>query len=112
MKVIYTNLSPADGFTVCPWLILIKPAFKPDTALLAHEMVHVGQMQKVGLIRWWCGYLFSAEARQGYEVEAYREQTRLGMNAGIAALMLSGNYRLSLSPERALELLTTHPGEA
>ncbi len=67
----------AQGFCPCPWVIFVRPERKGDAALLAHEKVHIEQMRRVGLIRFWLAYLFDDAFRFDSELEAYRRQLEL-----------------------------------
>lgn len=106
--VIYTRLLFwADGFTLCPGLIIIQPRARADKALLAHEQVHVKQMRQEGLITWWWAYLTRPTFRQAAEVEAYRAQLALSpYSLDIFAGYLANNYFLVITEAQARELLS------
>ena len=65
------------GFTLATWGILLVPQYTPVT--LAHELVHVAQLQRDGGIRMRVRYLWYSLTRgyenNPYEIEAYRRQT-------------------------------------
>lgn len=107
-RVIYTNLMPkdVDGMCLHPRLILIRPARKDDTVLMAHELVHAKQMRRVGWFRFWASYLTDAQFRTEAEAEAYRESYRLNP-AGLHryANALATLYRLDLTYAQARELI-------
>lgn len=104
---IYTDKLPdnvagrTNGF-----VIRIKPSYRDDAGLLAHELVHVKQ--------WWVTlglhsllYLLSDRYKLWAEVQAYKEQAkhyaddRKPQFAGF----ISSNYGLDVTPEQALKLL-------
>ena len=89
-------------------LVFIRPKYKDDKGLIAHEVTHVKQ--------WFCTlgfhslfYLFLDLYKLWAEVQAYKKQAtyyqddRLPLFAGF----ISQNYGLSITPEAALELLRT-----
>jgi len=104
--IIYTDLMPSrfGGYTIGP-ITLIRPKYKNDLSLHAHEAVHRKQFSRNPLFG--LAYLFSKEARKGYEVEAYRAQ--LAVNPALldnCARWLSTNYDLGISIAEAKALLS------
>ena len=104
--IIYTNLMPArfGGYTIGP-ISLIRPKYKDDLSLHAHEAVHRKQFSRNPLIG--LAYFFSRRSRKEYEVEAFRAQ--LAVNPALledCARLLSTNYNLSISIAEAKTLLT------
>jgi hypothetical protein len=104
--VIYTdNGIPARfaGYTI-GLVTLIRPEFKDDKGLDAHEAIHRDQFKKnpvMGLL-----YRFSKKARLKYELEAYRVQlTYAPQSAARFAYVLSHNYGLDITEDEALKLL-------
>ena len=81
--IITTSLinEPFDAFTAWPF-IFIRPEYKDNAAMIAHEMVHYKSMAWVTPF-WWLRYSFSQSFRWRQEVEAYRVQIAMG---GITAL--------------------------
>jgi len=106
MPVIYCNLMPERfaGYTIGP-IILIRPKYRDDAGLLAHEKVHVRQWMKNPLMGLW--YLFSKDSRLAYEVEAYREQLKHYKDDKSAtfARFISEDYGLEITPYQAQALL-------
>jgi hypothetical protein len=57
VPVFYTNLVPFGWRGVaCYWFILIKPEFKGDAGLHAHERVHISRMRQIGLFTYFYKY--------------------------------------------------------
>lgn len=92
--VVYTD-KIAEGFAGCANgpIIRIRPKYRADKGLLAHEIVHVKQFYRTfgmhGIL-----YLLSEKYRFNAEVEAYREQTRYGLSLVHAATFIVTKYRL------------------
>lgn len=107
--ILYTNIMPRRfaGYTIGP-LVLIRPGYKADVGLHAHEAVHVAQFWSNPLMGLF--YMFSKKARLRYEVEAFRAQLNLspGREQRFAGF-LATNYGLELSTDEALALLTAPP---
>ena len=108
----YTDSMPDNqGGYARAWFIRIRPRYKDDKGLLAHEMEHVKQF--------WCTcgfhglfYLLSKKYKLNTEVEAYKEQLKhepasldperyRDMYAGFIA----DDYGLDVSKGEALERL-------
>lgn len=100
--IVHTDrfIPPAfNGRAIGP-VVLIRPEFRGDPAVLAHEMVHVRQ--------WWRGmlihslrYLWSRSYRMRAEAEAYAAQIDSGGSPMGAALALSAHYDLGITPAEA-----------
>ena len=72
--VVYTDLIPTRfaGYTL-GFVILLRPKFKDDIALLEHEKIHVNQFWRTfGLFG--IAYKLSKAYRLKYELEAYTKQ--------------------------------------
>lgn len=104
--IILTNLFIPDrfaAFTLWPF-ILIRPEFKNDEGLKAHEEVHWHQTWTTCFLHPLL-YKFSKKYRLKAEVEAYREQLTYGGKAEEFAEFLATKYDLDITKEQALELL-------
>jgi hypothetical protein len=104
MNVFYTNHFIPNGFAAYTRgpLIFIRPEYRYDKGLIAHEQVHVRQ--------WFCTlmlhpllYALSDSYKLKCEVEAYREQAKHDADDNLAtyASYLSKMYGLSISVEDA-----------
>lgn len=103
--------SGAAAMTPFNWLILVKPAYINDAALIAHEQTHIAQRKRIpfaGTLVWWARYALSKQWRMQYEIEAYRVQIASpgGISLVSAAYCLSTMYRLDISFDRTLAALT------
>lgn len=106
--VFYTDLfipKRFAGYTV-GFIILIRPAYKDDVGLLAHESTHVKQFwRSFGLF----GFLYgvSKKYRLKYEAEAYRVQLTYCSEdkINLFAKFLVDNYNLGITIEEALTAL-------
>ena len=76
--IITTTLinKPFDALTAWPF-IFIRPEYRDDQALIAHELVHYDSMAWVTPF-WWLRYIFSKSFRWSQEVKAYRVQIAMG----------------------------------
>lgn len=105
--IIYTSRLVPKGFAAITlgFIILIRPQYRGDVGLLAHERVHVRQWRDSwGMF--WPRYLLSRRWRCDYEVEAYREQLKHSPEClELFAGYLARNYRLGLSVDVARSLL-------
>lgn len=81
MKIVKTNLISNifklfginnNAFTLGS-IVFIKHELSEDNSILQHEMTHVAQFKKEGLL-FWVKYLFSKECRLDYECEAFAVQ--------------------------------------
>ena len=100
--IITTTLirQPFDAITAWPF-IFIRPEFKNDEALIAHEMVHYRSMAWLTPF-WWLRYALSKSFRWAQEVEAYRVQIALGGLTAPAAAAILMYYRTGHTYEDAL----------
>lgn len=102
------HLVPAGfaGWHVGP-LIFIRPEYRHDAGLLAHEKTHVRQFRRrpfTHMIR----YRWQRSYRLACEVEAYREQLAHNpQHAALYAGFIATRYGLKVSPARALAMLAT-----
>ena len=105
VPVFYVSRWFANGFSplVC---IVIEKVFANDDALHRHELLHIEQAYKTGLLPHALLYLLSARYRQWAEVAAYKVSIQYGLKPELAARFLSTNYRLNISQSEALALLT------
>lgn len=114
-RVVYARwLFWAYGMAVTPRLVLIRENRKDDLALLAHEAMHCGQMERDGTWRFWWRWCFNRAHRLHYEVEAY--QVALTFKPEMLdryAASLAMNYGLEIPIAQARQLLlATYPKEA
>ena len=100
--VIVTNLMPKrfDAYTF-GFFILVRPQFKDNAALIAHEATHVKQFWRTfglaGLFYW-----LSNKKRYEHELEAYRAQLALSPHSeGRFATYLATNYGLDITVAEA-----------
>lgn len=88
-------------------LIFIRPKYKDDVGILAHEKVHVSQawrnvLPQIHALR----YAFSKPYRLACEVEAYKEQMKHSPQYTLQfAAFISNDYGLSIDSVGALRLL-------
>ncbi|MFZ4540091.1 hypothetical protein [Propionivibrio sp.] len=92
-------------------VICIRPEYKADSGLLAHEETHVKQWLRT------CGmhsiiYLCSKRYRLAAEVEAYQAQAKCYSDDRMPkfALFLASNYSLDITAEYALMRLRCDRG--
>lgn len=112
MKVFYTNLFVPKGSAGCARgpLIFIRPEYKNDAGLLAHERVHVRQwlrtIYSLGVVHSLL-YLFSDSYKLAAEVEAYQEQAKHYPDDRTPqfAVFIADDYGLDISAAEALKLL-------
>lgn len=105
MKIIYTNWLPKGvGAMYLGFAILVRPKYKGDEGLIAHELTH--HQQRLHTRNWFVKYLFDAEFRQAQEVEAYKVQLKYSPNClDKFAGYLANDYGLKLTHEEAKRLL-------
>lgn len=106
--VFYTdNLIPEQFAGITRWfIVLIRPKYKDDAGLLAHELVHVSQFwRSVGVLP--ILYRFSKKWRLVLEVEAYREQLKYYSDdrRTLFANFLATRYGLDITETEVLGLL-------
>ncbi len=96
----------ADGMTVTPNLVVVRPRVRSDAGLLAHEAVHGRQMQEVGVLRFWWWYFTCPAFRLWAEIEAYRVSLQY-QPAGLRhfARAIAHGYLLRVSASQAERLL-------
>jgi len=106
--VFYTNFLVPKTAAGCARgiFILIRPQYKDDIGLLAHERVHVKQyVRSFGL----SGILYklSKKHRYKYELEAFKRQVAVSGShtADHLASRLAENYGLDITKEQALEAI-------
>jgi len=104
--IFYPRYFPVAGFTLLPWLMFIKKAYKDDISLLKHEQTHRQQMRKDWTIVFWFRYLLFKKWRMYYEVEAYKVQIANGASLNSCAHNLSKLYFLKITFEQAKKLLS------
>ena len=86
------------------FVILIRPQFRTDVGLLAHERVHTKQMfRTLGLHA--IMYHVSKNYRLKSELEAFKVSVKYGMDINKAALNIANNYNLEISPTNAALML-------
>ena len=110
--VIFSNYGIPSKYAAYSYgpIILVRPKFKDDLALIHHEQVHSRQFWRTfGLhgVR----YMFSKEYRFKSEVEAYGEQVKKTLelkqrpNERRFAKMIATLYRLDVTEEQALDAI-------
>lgn len=87
--------------------IVVDRADWSKAALIAHERCHQRQMARDGTATFYWRYLTSTEARQQYEIEAYRVWVQVEPNdLWRCVRALTGSYGLGITDQEAVELLT------
>jgi len=94
------------GITICPSLILIPKLAEDSRPYLAHEACHALQMRKVGTFTFWWRYLTHQPSRLAMEIEAYKAQVAAGGDLYHCAVNLANGYRIGLTVQAALDLIT------
>ena len=98
------------GWSGAAWgqsCIVIDRSTWSKAALIAHERCHQAQMARDGTLRFYWRYLTSKEARQQYEIEAYRAWVQVKPDDLYrCARALIGSYGLDITYQEATELLT------
>jgi len=96
------------GVSVTPWLMFVSIEYKDHKALIAHERCHQDQQRRDGLLRFWWRYLTSKQARQDYEVEAYKVWVQVApKDLERCVWYLTKSYEFNLTDAEATALLTT-----
>lgn len=109
MNIFYTNFGVSDGAagTTRGPFIFIRPEYKDDVGLLAHEKLHVRQAF-IGLfvIHAWL-YILCDRYKLWCEVEAYKVQAKFSSEDKLPlfAYYIANNYGLDITQEEALVLL-------
>lgn len=87
--------------------IVIDRSAGSKAALIAHEKCHQAQMARDGTLRFYWRYFTSTEARQDYEIEAYRVWVQVEpADMWRCVRALTGSYGLDITDQEAIELLT------
>jgi hypothetical protein len=72
---------PDEGGRTHGYVIMLKPEFEDDSAILSHELIHVAQHDRMGREAFLRQYLIELEtvgyARSPLELEAYGRQQRI-----------------------------------
>ncbi len=110
--VFYTDAGMKPWMAACTRgpVILIRPAYRDDAGLLAHEKVHRRQwLRTLGMHS--ILYLLSRSYRLSAELEAYTEQARHYPDdrAPLFAQYIATRYGLDITPEAALCQLRGKP---
>ena len=107
--VIHTELllGTAAGKALGP-IILIRPAYRGDAGLLAHEVEHVRQFwSSLGFML--LLYPLVRSYREKCEAKAFAVQVKHGASlARMAEIMARPTYRLKITQERAAELISRY----
>ena len=108
MNVFYTNRFVPKGSAGCARgpVILIRPEYRGDAGLLAHERVHVWQwLRTLGMHSFM--YLLSDRYKLACEVEAYQEQAKHYPDDRTTrfAIYIADDYGLTVTAHAALKLL-------
>ena len=83
--IFYTDNLPVDSAVPPTWrlagtqrgfIVSLRPEYRGDEGLLAHELVHIGQAWRLLMIGHALLYLFNRRYKLWAEVQAYREQMR------------------------------------
>lgn len=111
MNVFHTNFSVPDGAAGCTRgpIVFIRPEYKDDAGLLAHEQRHVWQwFRTLGLHSFL--YLLFDQYKLACEVECYRLQATHYPDDRLPlfAKFLATSYGLNISEEDALQKLKGH----
>jgi hypothetical protein len=106
-KVYYTHRFIPERFSAHnrgPF-VFIRPQYRDDQGLLAHELIHVRQWYRNPLFGIF--YRFSKAFRLRVEVEAYREQLKHCVydRSLLFAQFLSDKYDLDITVQEARNLL-------
>ncbi len=93
------------GQFIPPWTIKIRPKYKDDAGLIAHEIEHFKQfIRTLGLHA--ILYNFVDKYKLLAEVKAYKVQLKYPCgNALVFADFISTKYNLAITKEEALKLL-------
>ena len=105
VMIISTRLVPRGFSALTLWpLILVRPEFRHDAAMIEHELVHFHEQAWITPI-WVARYLLSKRFRLAAEVRAYRRQIEVGGISieGAARMLLC--YRLNINYDQALAAL-------
>lgn len=87
------------------FVILVRPEFRDNKGLMAHELVHVAQFWRNPLMGWF--YRFSVKHRYKYELEAHQAQYRHSPELAVfLANNLTDNYNLKITFQQAYLAIT------
>ena len=111
LKYTDANMKENVGGYAKAWFIRIRPRYKDDKGIHAHELKHVEYWWKYGIIGRLL-YKFSKTYRLNEEVECYKEQLKYAPATGnpehyrdMYAGFIADDYNLDISKEEALLLL-------
>lgn len=89
------------------YCIVISRDARNKWALIAHERCHQAQMARDGTLRFYWRYFTSKQARQQYEVEAYRAWVRhTPGDLHLCAYWLANSYGLSMTNQEFIDVLS------
>ena len=78
-----------------PGVVFVRSGVVLTERLLAHELAHVDQVARLGLLRYWSTYLTGLArhgyARHGMEEEARRAEADAGYRARAARILLEAS---------------------
>jgi hypothetical protein len=95
------------GVSITPWLMFVSIEHKDHEALIAHERCHQDQQRRDGLLTFWWRYFTNKQARQDYEVEAYKVWVQVApKDLERCVWYLTKSYEFDLTDEQARQLLT------
>ena len=103
-KTIMTRLFCRRGYA---YMFFGRVIIHPESPgyLVPHEIVHVDQAERIGMLRWYWRYFTDSTFRLAAEVEAHKAAIRAGQPNWQAAQQLWTNYGLSLSYNEVLRML-------
>ena len=108
MFTYYTDRFVPKGSAGCcrGFLIFIRPKYRYDLGILAHERLHRWQWIRTLSLHSWL-YLLVPEYKLAAEVEAYKEQAKHYPDDRLPrfAKFISRDYGLKITEEDALKLL-------
>lgn len=95
---------PMGGIAIKPYVFIKHPNYY---WILAHELVHIEQQRRDGLLLFLLKYFFVPKYRVAYEAEAYAESVRRGLRLEACATHLSsGLYLWACSYDKAKQLIS------
>lgn len=95
------------GVSITPWLMFVSIEYKDHAALIAHERCHQDQQRRDGLLTFWFRYFTNKQARQDYEVEAYKVWVHVApKDLERCVWYLTKSYEFNLTDAQARKLLT------
>ena len=94
------------GSAPLPFLLYVAIDYRDHKALIAHERTHQSQQRRDGVITFWYKYITNKQARQDYEVEAYRVWVQVApKDLDRCVWYLTKSYNFNLTDTQARELL-------